>query len=54
MGKDGGLEYNQVMLIKELKEILERAETWPEEAKEKLIAVFEEIDAKIGREKKHG
>jgi predicted transcriptional regulator len=37
--------YTGVMTAKVLKEVLERVETWPEEAQEELAEIAREIDA---------
>jgi predicted transcriptional regulator len=39
------LWYNATMTAKVLKEVLERVETWPQEAQEELAAIAREIDA---------
>ncbi len=37
------------MKTKELKNLLERAETWPEQAQDELVQVGREIEAEIGQ-----
>jgi len=36
------------MTLKALKDVLERVETWPEEAQEELAEIAREIDAALG------
>jgi predicted transcriptional regulator len=39
--------YISCMIAKALKQVLERVETWPEEAQEELAAIALEIDASL-------
>jgi hypothetical protein len=38
-----------IMTTKELKNLLERAETWPEQAQDELVQMGREIEAEIGQ-----
>jgi predicted transcriptional regulator len=51
--KDGAIWYNEAMTAKILKDVLERVETWPEEAQAELAQIALEIDANPGSDSYH-
>ena len=48
-GASGPACYNSDMTAKPLKEVMQRVETWPEEAQEQLAELALEIDAELAR-----
>ena len=46
-GANGQVCYNSEMTAKALKEVMQRVETWPEEAQEQLAELALEIDAEL-------
>jgi len=40
---------NESVKTKELKSLIERAETWPEQAQDELVQIGREIEAEIGQ-----
>jgi hypothetical protein len=48
-GADKAACYNRDMTAKVLRDVMQRVETWPEEAQEQLAALALEIDAELAR-----